>query len=85
MGMIKRHSDYLATKLDKLKYGSYCYLDKAALRFYFGASRLSKEAWREIFALLPEGVEIDQLSVHEYQDDIVLVSERHTYPASTYI
>ena len=63
----------LENMLDGLRNGTVVRLSKRELRVWYDAERLSKNSFRDIFDRLPEGIEIDDISVIQDDDNLYLL------------
>ena len=83
--MMKRDSDALDITMDQFAHDAVITLSKRRLRHLYGLERLGKNAWRDLFARLPEGVEVADIRVIEQGDDVILVKASSAQSAEKYV
>jgi hypothetical protein len=70
--LIKRHEDQIRNLIDDLHLKGWARFSRDCLRHWYQQDRMSKTVWRDISERLPEDWTAKDVTVLEYQDDILL-------------
>jgi hypothetical protein len=83
--MLRRHSDIIENALDDLSIGPVAVLSRQHLRLAYGAERLNKNAFRDLFDRIPENIDLGDLSIIEAGNTLYIVKTEDMIAANTKI